>query len=194
MTHEEQSLQTKKALAASLKKLLAHKSFSRITVTEIIEDCGLNRKTFYYHFEDIYGLLRWMLEQDLLSVILSFDLTTDYEQALTYAIDYIEQNKQLLYCIFRNFGHNEMKHLFYRDFAQLVDSIICASEQKLGLYLDEDFHRFLECYYTGALSGILVAVFEKLYVTDRQQLIDNVSLIFHASLPTLIEQKGTPRE
>ena len=89
MTHEEQSLQTKKALAASLKKLLAHKSFSRITVTEIIEDCGLNRKTFYYHFEDIYGLLRWMLEQDLLSVILSFDLTTDYEQALTYAIDYI---------------------------------------------------------------------------------------------------------
>lgn len=194
MTHEEQSLQTKKALAASLKKLLAHKSFSRITVTEIIEDCGLNRKTFYYHFEDIYGLLRWMLEQDLLSVILSFDLTTDYEQALTYAIDYIEQNKQLLYCIFHNFGHDEMKHLFYRDFAQLVDSIICASEQKLGLYLDEDFHRFLECYYTGALSGILVAVFEKLYVTDRQQLIDNVSLIFHASLPTLIEQKGTPRE
>lgn len=194
MTHEEQSLQTKKALAASLKKLLAHKSFSRITVTEIIEDCGLNRKTFYYHFEDIYGLLRWMLEQDLLSVILNFDLTTDYEQALTYAIDYIEQNKQLLYCIFHNFGHDEMKHLFYRDFAQLVDSIICASEQKLGLYLDEDFHRFLECYYTGALSGILVAVFEKLYVTDRQQLIDNVSLIFHASLPTLIEQKGTPRE
>ncbi|MBC5659407.1 TetR/AcrR family transcriptional regulator C-terminal domain-containing protein [Anaerosacchariphilus sp. NSJ-68] len=194
MTHEEQSLQTKKALAASLKKLLAHKSFSRITVTEIIEDCGLNRKTFYYHFEDIYGLLRWMLEQDLLSVILSFDLTTDYEQALTYAIDYIEQNKQLLYCIFHNFGHDEMKHLFYRDFAQLVDSIICASEQKLGLYLDEDFHRFLECYYTGALSGILMAVFEKLYVTDRQQLIDNVSLIFHASLPTLIEQKGTPRE
>lgn len=194
MTHEEQSLQTKKALAASLKKLLAHKSFSRITVTEIIEDCGLNRKTFYYHFEDIYGLLRWMLEQDLLSVILSFDLTTDYEQALTYAIDYIEQNKQLLYCIFHNFGHDEMKHLFYRDFAQLVDSIICVSEQKLGLYLDEDFHRFLECYYTGALSGILVAVFEKLYVTDRQQLIDNVSLIFHASLPTLIEQKGTPRE
>lgn len=194
MTHEEQSLQTKKALAASLKKLLAHKSFSRITVTEIIEDCGLNRKTFYYHFEDIYGLLRWMLEQDLLSVILSFDLTADYEQALTYAIDYIEQNKQLLYCIFHNFGHDEMKHLFYRDFAQLVDSIICVSEQKLGLYLDEDFHRFLECYYTGALSGILVAVFEKLYVTDRQQLIDNVSLIFHASLPTLIEQKGTPRE
>lgn len=194
MTHEEQSLQTKKALAASLKKLLAHKSFSRITVTEIIEDCGLNRKTFYYHFEDIYGLLRWMLEQDLLSVILNFDLTTDYEQALTYAIDYIEQNKQLLYCIFHNFGHDEMKHLFYRDFAQLVDSIICASEQKLGLYLDKDFHRFLECYYTGALSGILVAVFEKLYVTDRQQLIDNVSLIFHASLPTLIEQKGTPRE
>lgn len=194
MKHEEQSLQTKRALAASLKKLLAHKSFSRITVTEIIEDCGLNRKTFYYHFEDIYALLRWMLEQDLLTVILSFDLTENYEQALVYALDYIEKNQQLLYCIFHTFGHDEMKHLFYRDFAQLVNSIICGSEKKLGLYLDEDFHKFLECYYTGALAGILVAVFEKAYVADRQQLIDNISLIFRASLPTLIEQKGTPRE
>ena len=68
MKHEMQSQATKQALVDSLKQLLTKKSFSKITVTEIVENCGYNRKTFYYHFEDIYSLLRWMLEQDLLSV------------------------------------------------------------------------------------------------------------------------------
>ena len=34
------------------------KPLSNITVSEIIADCGVNRKTFYYHFEDIYALLK----------------------------------------------------------------------------------------------------------------------------------------
>ena len=69
---------TKHAIAAALKELCREKSFDKISIADITSTCGLNRQTFYYHFEDIYGLLRWMLEQDLLSVILSFDLTTDW--------------------------------------------------------------------------------------------------------------------
>lgn len=47
---------TKKALAASLKKFLAEKPLSKVTVTDITEDCEVNRQTFYYHFKDIYDL------------------------------------------------------------------------------------------------------------------------------------------
>ena len=49
MKHEFTSMQTKRALAASLRNIMTHKSFSKITVSEIILDCGVNRKTFYYH-------------------------------------------------------------------------------------------------------------------------------------------------
>ncbi len=62
MKHEITALNTKKALAASLKRCMEKKPLSKITVSELIADCGVNRKTFYYHFEDIYGLLKWMLE------------------------------------------------------------------------------------------------------------------------------------
>lgn len=51
---------TKRALAASLKKLLAEKALDRITVTDLTEDCGVNRQTFYYHFRDIYDLVEWI--------------------------------------------------------------------------------------------------------------------------------------
>lgn len=51
---------TKRALAASLKKLLSDKPLDKITVTDIAEDCGVNRQTFYYHFQDIYDLVEWI--------------------------------------------------------------------------------------------------------------------------------------
>ncbi|WP_295208123.1 TetR family transcriptional regulator [Ruminococcus sp.] len=39
------------------------KPLSKITVSEIVADCNINRKTFYYHFEDVQSLLKWTLEQ-----------------------------------------------------------------------------------------------------------------------------------
>jgi len=64
MKHADISLKTKRTLAGSLKKLMEQKSLSRITISELCRDCGLNRKTFYYHFDDIQSLLKWMLEQE----------------------------------------------------------------------------------------------------------------------------------
>ncbi|WP_281550141.1 TetR family transcriptional regulator, partial [Murimonas intestini] len=51
---------TKRALAASLKKLLLEKPLDKITVIDIVEDCEVNRQTFYYHFKDIFDLIEWM--------------------------------------------------------------------------------------------------------------------------------------
>ncbi|WP_343210753.1 TetR/AcrR family transcriptional regulator C-terminal domain-containing protein [Anaerolentibacter hominis] len=54
------SLITKKAIAEGLKKLTAQKNFARITVSDITNICGLNRQTFYYHFQDKFELLNWI--------------------------------------------------------------------------------------------------------------------------------------
>mgnify|MGYP000269679267 FL=1 len=55
---------TKRALESSLKKLLLEKPLNKITVTDICEDCGISRMTFYYHFQDIYDLVEWSCLED----------------------------------------------------------------------------------------------------------------------------------
>ena len=78
MTNEEVFFQTKKALSDALKKLMSQKAFSKITVSEIIRMCNVNRKTFYYHFEDIQALLKWMFEQEAIEIVKQYDLMVDY--------------------------------------------------------------------------------------------------------------------
>ena len=51
---------TKRMLAQSLIKLLYREPLSSITVQQITDDCGVNRQTFYYHFQDKFELLEWV--------------------------------------------------------------------------------------------------------------------------------------
>ncbi len=55
---------TKRALEESFKRQLSTKPFSKITIADIAQDCGISRMTFYYHFKDIYDLMEWSLEED----------------------------------------------------------------------------------------------------------------------------------
>lgn len=52
---------TKKALAMAMKELMEQIPFSKISVSDICEKCGMNRKSFYYHFKDKYDLVNWIL-------------------------------------------------------------------------------------------------------------------------------------
>ena len=108
MKHEITSLNTKRTLAESLKNVMKRKSFSKITVSEIIADCGLNRKTFYYHFEDIFALLKWMFESEAIEVVKQFNLLVEYEEALAFIMDYIEKNDYILSCAYDAIGREQM--------------------------------------------------------------------------------------
>ena len=52
------SAYTKQAIKNSFLKLLNDRPLNQVTVKAIVEDCGINRNTFYYHFTDIPALTR----------------------------------------------------------------------------------------------------------------------------------------
>ncbi len=51
------SSSTKKAITESFLYLASKKPLEKITVRDIVDDCGINRNTFYYHFQDIFAVL-----------------------------------------------------------------------------------------------------------------------------------------
>lgn len=69
---------TKLALADSIKQLMAEKPFEKISVGEICDRCGMNRKSFYYHFRDKYDLVNWIFDVEFLSCIQLVDYTTGW--------------------------------------------------------------------------------------------------------------------
>ena len=48
---------TKKAIMESFVHLIEKKPLEKITVRDVVDECGINRNTFYYYFQDIYAVL-----------------------------------------------------------------------------------------------------------------------------------------
>jgi AcrR family transcriptional regulator len=44
---------------------MEHTPLEKITITDICDDCGLNRKSFYYHFQNKYELVIWIFEEEI---------------------------------------------------------------------------------------------------------------------------------
>lgn len=186
MRHEVTTLNTKKTLAASLKRFMEKKPLSKITVSEIIADCGVNRKTFYYHFEDIYALLKWMLEEEAVEVVKQFDLLVDYREAVLFVLNYVQTNKHLLCCAYDSMGREEMKRFFYADFIGITQSVICDTERQMGIHAEEQFKEFLSHFYTEAIAGLLIGEFTNKEEHDPEQVVEYLSRVLKNSLPSLL--------
>ena len=56
---------TKKAIMESFLHLVEKKPLEKITVRDLVDECGINRNTFYYYFQDIYAVLEEYCEQSI---------------------------------------------------------------------------------------------------------------------------------
>lgn len=137
---------TNRALAASLKKLLNQKPIDKITVKDIAEDCGVNRHTFYYHFQDIYDLIEWLCIDEATRVLGAHKTYSTWKEGFLDLIDYLQDNKLIIMNIYnsnyRNYLGNYIKSLarpFIGDFLK---------NQSEGMKISEENFEFIVDTYT----------------------------------------------
>lgn len=190
MKHEEISLNTKRTLAEALKQAMKRKPFQKITVSELIKECDVNRKTFYYHFDNIYALLKWMLEEEAIEVVKHFNLLLDYEEVINFIMDYVEKNDYIINCAYDSIGRDELKRFFYTDFKEIILSIINGVAEEQGKKLDENYKEFLGFFYVEGISGILIEWFRNRDRWDREKLIRYISEFIGTTLNSVVKENS----
>ena len=179
MKHEVTTLNTKKMLSASLKHCMEKKSLSKITVTDIVTDCGLNRKTFYYHFQDVPDLLKWTLEQEAVDVVKQFDLLNELEEAL-------RENSHMINCAYDSIGRDELKRFLNHDFQSIVMSIVEQIERKENVHSDPDAKKIICNFYTEGMAGELVDLLKSRDAAQDEKSIRCISLVVRTSLEAAV--------
>ena len=85
---------TKKAIVQTFLKLLDVRPLNQITVKDIVEACGINRNSFYYHFEDLPSLLEEILKDEADRIINEHASVSSLEDCLCVAIDFALKHKR----------------------------------------------------------------------------------------------------
>ena len=85
---------TRKAIMEAFVVLLNEKPLNKITIKDIVEACGINRNTFYYHFQDVPDLIEAIVKEEIDAIIEKNASVASYEDSLNIAIEFILKNRR----------------------------------------------------------------------------------------------------
>ena len=91
---------TKQAIKTSFLKLLNENPLNKITVRDIVEDCGINRNSFYYHFQDIPALLGEIIAEQTEQMIREYPTVESIEQCFEAAFRFARENRRAVMHIY----------------------------------------------------------------------------------------------
>lgn len=146
-------IETKETIAEAARKLLMEKNKKKLTVKDIVEECNITRQAFYYHFEDIPELFRWIMQRDTGKMLKSLQAFDDPEQCLKYffleainVLPYIQKSMRSNY-------RDELERLLTQHIYDLFEHII----ESENLYRNSSRMevKWIIRYHSQAILGIL---------------------------------------
>ena len=113
---------TKQAIKASFLKLLNEKPLNKISVRDIVEDCGINRNSFYYHFRDIPTLLTEIVEEQTEQVIRQYPSVASLDECFHAAFQIARENRRAVMHIYNSVSRD----LFEQSTMKLCESVVTS--------------------------------------------------------------------
>lgn len=173
----------------ALLSLLEKKPFAYITIREICEEAGVNRSTFYLHYENLADLLKetcaYVLDGftacfpvDTQSISTQFadcdlqDLNFISEKYLWPYLSYVKENRQIFRAVLSHPATFETNAVYQRLFNHIFDPIL-----ERFRYPAED-RRYVMLFYLNGLTAIVSE-----WIRDGcEKSIDELSAIIHTCI------------
>ena len=182
---------TKRALEASLKKLLLQKPLNKITINDITEDCGVNRMTFYYHFKDIYDLVDWILVEDASKILEGRQSFETWDEAYLDILHQLQENKTLVLNVYRSVGREKVEQYLYR----LMDPVLkeFTNRECQDITVQDADKQFIIDFYKYALVGMALEWIRRDMKEDPVRMTERLNVLLHGELERALRRFRTDR-
>ena len=164
---------TKRAMAQSLKKFLRKKDLDKITINDITSDCGVNRQTFYYHFQDIRDLVEWICIDEVDNILKKNTDIEKWEDKFLLIFKIMEEEKVFVKNIYHSVSVEVLRSNLYRLVYPIIYSEII--EKSKGKNLREEDKKFIADFYKYAFVSIVLDWIDKGMIENPELIVLKVS-------------------
>lgn len=177
---------TKRALEQSLKNLLLKKPLNKITVSDITDDCGINRMTFYYHFKDIYDLVEWACLEDAKKALDEKKTYTAWQEGFLQIFDAVKENKPFITNVYHCIDREQVE----KYLLPLTDGLLMAviEEQASGMTVRDDDKEFIAKIYSYIFVGVMLDWIKDNMREDPEILVNKLALVIRGNFKSALER------
>lgn len=179
--------QTQKFIMSTFMQLLENESLDKITVRDIVEECEINRNTFYYHYSDIYDLLddvfrveaEKFLEQDV-------DDNTTFGEEYARAAQFVLKYRKAILHIYDSKKRDVLENYLETLAFSFINRFV--KKESEGYVLSDDDVDYITGFYTHAIVGNTIEWIKRKLPSGQERFIERTAGTFNATVKDMIEQ------
>lgn len=179
---------TKVAMSNALKEQLKKKKLSKITINDIASACNISRMTFYYHFQDIYDLTEWTLEEAAGRAIGENRTYESLQQGFEGLLRELQANQTLILNIYRSMDRKMIERYLLKKAESLLMPVV--EHESHGLPVNEENKRRVAIFYSYAFLGVLMEWIGKGMAAPPREVVKMVSAIVQGDFRNSLENLG----
>ena len=182
---------TKEALAEALRQMMTIKPIDKVTVKDIVEICGVNRQTFYYHFDDVDDLLEWVFEQDSDRVFPREVVYDRWMEDMMGYFDYLESNSVFTLNVYNSNSRPYMLRYLRSCMLSCIRSFAeIASE---GRSIDRQDFEFVVEFYADCAIGFISQWMERGMQMPKEYTRERILRVMDQSVENLLARFAAPK-
>ena len=177
---------TKTAIKSTFVSLLEEQPLNQITVKMIVEECGINRNTFYYYYQDLPALVEEIVQDEVTRILSEHPTIDTIETALSVAVDFTSNHRRAILHIYNSVNRDIFEQYLWRACEQTI--IVYFHTAFPDAHLSEKDRYALLQYHTctafGAVSNWLNSGMRR----DLDGVVHRMCEISRGMLPEMIRR------
>ena len=165
----------KESIVDSLIQTLNETTLEKITVTDIAAKCGISRQTFYYHFNDIYDIVRYFFLREIERAFADYSDIDSWQTGYMRLLKWAKNNKALVMNTYFS-TKREYVEVFLKKVSKKYISKIVRTEAK-EYKVTENQCNFIEDFYTLSFSAFTLEWIRLGMVETPENIVNKISLI-----------------
>lgn len=149
------SVDMKLMIASTFAKMAHTKHIDKITVKDLVEQCGISRQAFYYHFQDMLEVMEWSIKQLLQQALQESLRAESPEQAIEAFIRISAEYQEPLSRVMASQRRAELEQIYVEAMRSSIRQMISRKKPELALN-----HQDMEIALNFYAYGLAGAVFE----------------------------------
>ena len=145
---------TKDLIRKEFINLLNKKPLHNVTVTELAKECKIERKTFYYHYENLPQLIKEIFDEELDQVIEEYNETLSWEEGFILAAKFILDNKKAIKHMYESDYKIDLEKYVFSISGEIMNKYVSRQAEKTKAQAIDI--KLIAYFYQCALSSALI--------------------------------------